>query len=295
MKDTIWLMDMNLKTTYISPSVEKLRGYALEELQQLPLNQQLTPASFQLAMDAFSEEIPKVMADSIYFISRTLELEFYRKDGTTYWSENKFSLIRDENGSPISIMGEGRNVTDRKRAEEALRESETRYRSVLQSATDAIVTVDGSGIIIGWNNGAERIFGYSYTEAVGLSLTSIISLYHNDGHTNGRNGFQSEGGQNVIGKTVEFKGLRKDKSEFPLELSLSTWETKSEQFFTSIIRDITERKRAEEKLQESQALYHSLVEQLPAGVFRKDYEGRYDFVSTWFCRLKKMRPEEFLG
>lgn len=135
MKDTVWLMDMNLKTTYISPSVEKLRGYSLEELQQLPLDRQFTPASSKLAMDAFSEEIPKVMADPTYYISRNLELEFYRKDGTSYWSENKFSLIRDENGSPISIMGEGRNITERKRVEEALKESELRFRSLYENTT----------------------------------------------------------------------------------------------------------------------------------------------------------------
>jgi PAS domain S-box-containing protein len=188
-----------------------------------------------------------------------------------------------------------RDITDRKRAEEALRESETRYRSVLQSATDAIVTADSSEIIIGWNRSAERIFGYSYTEAIGQSLTSIMPLYHHARHPNGMKRLQSGGDQTVVGKTVDLEGLRKDGSVFPLELSLSIWETKAGRFFTGIIRDITERKRAEEKLQESQALYHSLVEQLPAGVFRKDYEGRYDFVSTWFCRLKKMRPEEFLG
>ena len=132
MKDTVWLMDMNLKTTYISPSVEKLRGYSLEELQQLPLDQQLTPASFQVAMEAFSEEMLKVMADPNYFILRNLELKFYRKDGTTYWSENKFSLIRDESGNPISIMGEGRDITDRKRAEEALQNRERYQRALLR-------------------------------------------------------------------------------------------------------------------------------------------------------------------
>jgi PAS domain S-box-containing protein len=166
-----------------------------------------------------------------------------------------------------------RDITDRKRAEEALRESETRYRSVLQSATDAIVIVDGGGIIIGWNSGAERIFGYSYTEAVGQSLTSIVSLYHHDEHTNGMKGLQSEGGQNVIGKTVEFKGLRKDKSVFPIELSLSTWETKSEQFFTGIIRDITERKRVEEALQESELRFRSLYENATIGIYRTTPDG----------------------
>jgi PAS domain S-box-containing protein len=142
------------------------------------------------------------------------------------------------------------DITERKQAEESLQASETRYRSVLQSAPDAIVTADNNGIIVGWNSGAERIFGYSYTEAAGQSLTSIMPLYQQAGHTNGMKRVLSGGDQHVIGKTVELEGLRKDKSVFPLELSLSTWETNEGQYFTGIIRDITERKRAEEKLRQ---------------------------------------------
>jgi PAS domain S-box-containing protein len=167
----------------------------------------------------------------------------------------------------------GRNITKRKQTEEALQESETRYRSVLQSATDAIVTVDSGGMVVGWNSAAERIFGYSYTEAVGQSLTSIMSFYPFDKHTNGMKGLQSEGGQNIIGKTVEFKGFRKDKSVFPIELSLSSWETKSEQFFTGIIRDITERKRAEAARQESELRFRSLYENTTVGLYRTTPDG----------------------
>jgi PAS domain S-box-containing protein len=125
----------------------------------------------------------------------------------------------------------------------------------LQTNTDAIVTADSRGILIGWNSGAERIFGYSYTEAVGQPLTSIMPLYHHAGLSSGMNTLQSGGDQHVIGKTVELEGLRKDKSVFQIELSLSTWETKSEQFFTGIIRDITDRKRAE---QERESLVNEL-------------------------------------
>ena len=136
MKDTVWLMDMDLRTIYISPSVEKLRGYTMEELHQLTLDRQVASASFQLAKKAFSEELSKAAADPAYNINRTLELEFYRKDGTTYWSETTYSLIRDKDGNPISILGEGRNITERKRAEEELQKSEERFRSLYENSTD---------------------------------------------------------------------------------------------------------------------------------------------------------------
>jgi two-component system, OmpR family, phosphate regulon sensor histidine kinase PhoR len=131
MTDIIWLMDMNLKLTYISPSGEKTRGYTLAELQQLPLDQTLTPASFQAAMAVFAAEMPKVLTDPGYSPVFTLELEFYRRDGSLQSVESKVSIIRDEQGQPTSILGQDRDIAERKRAEEQIRRSETRLRSLV--------------------------------------------------------------------------------------------------------------------------------------------------------------------
>ncbi len=116
MRDQVWLMDLNLKPSYISPSVEKSRGYTLEELTQLPPDKQLTATSFQSAMEFFSIEIPRALADPTYF-ARPLELEWYRKDGSTLWTENTFSQVLDENNKLFSLLGVGRDITGRKQAE----------------------------------------------------------------------------------------------------------------------------------------------------------------------------------
>ena len=100
MTDTIRLMDMNLKTTYLSPSVAKLRGFTYQEILELPLEKQITPESLKPALKMFSEEIPRMKADPGYNPIRTLDLEYYRKDGTTVWAESSFSLIRDRAASP---------------------------------------------------------------------------------------------------------------------------------------------------------------------------------------------------
>ena len=122
MTETIWLMDMNLKPTYISPSAVPLRGYTLEELYALPLDRQLTPDSLKLAWETFKEALSEENLNSKDApTSITLELEFYRKDGSTFWSENTFSLVRNSKGEPAGILGVGRDITERKRAEEALR------------------------------------------------------------------------------------------------------------------------------------------------------------------------------
>ncbi len=197
---------------------------------------------------------------------------------------------------PVAIkraLDEAKEKESRRQAEEALQESETRYRSILLSATDAIVTVDGGGIIFGWNSAAERIFGYNYTEAVGQPLTSIVSLYPIDEHTNRMTGFQFEGAQDAIGKTGIYKGFRKDKSEFPIELSLSSWETKSGEFFTGIIRDITERKLAEMALRESEEKYHNLYRNASLGIFHSTFEGKFiDMNPALAWMLGYNSPEE---
>ena len=118
MTDAVWLMDVNLNMTYVSPSAENMRGYTLKELMQLPLDKHLTPASLKVAMALFSDEASKVAADPTYVVTPTTELEFYRKDGTTYWAECTFRIIPDEKGNSVSILGEGRDITERKRAEE---------------------------------------------------------------------------------------------------------------------------------------------------------------------------------
>lgn len=132
---------------------------------------------------------------------------------------------------------------------EALRESEMKYRSVAQSANDAIISADQDGRIIAWNTGARRIFGYDEDEVLGRPLTLLMPERFRGDHERGLARVRASGKPKLIGKTTELAGVRKDGTEFPLELSLATWKTGEGTFFTGIIRDITERKQAEHALQ----------------------------------------------
>lgn len=136
---------------------------------------------------------------------------------------------------------------ERKQAEEALRESEIRFRSVLQSALDAVILADSRGIIMSWNKGAQRIFGYEEEEIVGQPLTTLMPARYREAHEQGLARMRATGESRMIGRLLELHGLRKDCSEFPLELSLALWKKGEETFYSGIIRDITERKRAEEE------------------------------------------------
>ena len=147
-------------------------------------------------------------------------------------------------------------VVERQHAEEALRASEVRFRSVVRAANDAIILGDNQGGIITWNQGAENLFGYTEAEVLGQPLTILMPARYREAHQRAVDRLMLGGQPRLMGKTLEFHGLRKDGSEFPLEMSLATWQSGGSTFCSGIIRDVTERKQALEQLQRQQeALY----------------------------------------
>ena len=154
---------------------------------------------------------------------------------------------------------------------ESLEKSEERFRSVAQSANDAIVSADSQGIIISWNKGAQKLFGYGEVEALGQPITMLMSEHYRDIHRNGMERFLRTGEPRVMGNTVELNGRRKDGDEFPIELSLSSWNTKEGIFFASIIRDITTREQVQRELLESENRLRTIFEQSPVPIWEEDY------------------------
>jgi PAS domain S-box-containing protein len=137
------------------------------------------------------------------------------------------------------------NGTRREQAGIQIKEQEDRYRSVTETSIDAVITSNEGDLILTWNKGAERIFQHG-TEIVGETVTTIIPERYREAHRRGLRRFLETGEKRLIGKTAELRALRKDGTEFPMELSLSSWESTSGAFFGAIIRDISERKQIEQ-------------------------------------------------
>jgi PAS domain S-box-containing protein len=134
------------------------------------------------------------------------------------------------------------------------------FRAVAETASDGIISADQNGNIIYWNKAAERIFGYATSEVGGQSLALLMPARFREAHRAGIKRIVSTGESHVIGKVIELAGLKKDGSEFPLELSLSTWTTTEGRGFTGIIRDITERKQVERRLNAEHTVARLLAE-----------------------------------
>ena len=161
-------------------------------------------------------------------------------------------LVKDQL-TPALLERSIRHALEQKRTleeirlqQDELRASELRFRSVVQSAGDAIVLADGNANIVFWNKGAEAIFGYSEQEIIDRSLEILMPEPYREKHRAGMERFRDSGRSPLIGKPTELEGLRKDGTVFPLELSLGAWTTAEGTFFTGIIRDITERRHTEE-------------------------------------------------
>ncbi len=143
-------------------------------------------------------------------------------------------------------------VISRKKAEITLQRSEERFRVVAESAVDGIVTTNLEGNIQFFNHSLEKIFGYHRAELIGKPLTTLMPDRYKDTYLKELERFKNSGYHRLVGKTVVTTGLKKDGTEFPFEMSLSSWKSGEKFYFTSIIRDLTSKIKAEEELQWSQ-------------------------------------------
>ncbi len=177
--------------------------------------------------------------------------DFFPKLGNEgKWLHFTAAVIKDSQGSIVGAVETLEDVTERKKAEESLKESEERFRSVVESSTDAIIIGDDNMNIISWNMGANEIFGYKYEEIVGKHLSTILQMECMEEDGNGEEKCSAENIA-ILEKPVEIEGLRNDGTRFPIEILINSWNIDGELFCTAFIRDITQRKDAEVKIKSS--------------------------------------------
>jgi len=245
MSDIVWLMDMDTKTTYQSPSSEKLRGFTAQEIKDLPLEKNLSPESLQLALGVLFKEMPRIEADPSYNPVTILELEYYRKDGSTFWLENKFSIIRDGGGKPVSILSEGRDISERKRVQDALRQSEDKYRKLFEMESDALFLTDAqSGKILDANMAAVALYGYSLDELLEMRNVDLSAEPEKTEES-----YALAGSSGAIAIPLRYH-RKKDGTVFPAEINATSIMWNGRLAFIPVIRDITERKELEERIRQ---------------------------------------------
>ena len=172
----------------------------------------------------------------------------YDKSGNPIFVEVHAYPIIDESGRVSQMIEYTFDVTERRRIETAIKESETKFRRVAESAKDAIITADRTGKIIFCNSAAAEMFGYRDGMLIGKPISILMPQRFRQAHERGMAKVVAIGKSRLIDETVELYGITKDGSEFPVELSLSTWKSGDEPYYTGMIRDISERKQHEKEL-----------------------------------------------
>ncbi len=246
-----WVFDLEtLKFLAVNDAAVSAYGYSRDEFLAMTIADIRPP-----------EDLPALRA-------RVAQTDASGSAGGGTWRHRKKdgTLIEVEiTAHPLAYGGRraelvlAQDITERQHAEQALRASEERFRALAASANDAIVSADSRGCITYFNPGAERLFGYAATEVTGQPLTVLMPDRFREAHRGGLARYLATGEAHVVGKTVELAGRTKDGKEFPLELSLASWNQGSDVAFTGILRDITERLRAADALRASEERFRLLV------------------------------------
>ena len=266
-----------------NPAALRLTARTLEELKTIHFLDLCAPDQRAAAENAFRAAFPR----QCFTVDTTI---------ITATGERRDLFI---SGAPAIVDGEvlgvsciARDITERKQAQEAVRQSEARLSGIISSAMDAIITIDQTQCVTDFNNSAEQMFGCAAADAVGQPIDRFIPKRSWAMH--GRHIEASDlthVTNRPVGALGTIYGHRVDGEEFPIEATISELQTPAGKFYTLIFRDVTERVRQEEALRLSEARYRDLIQALPAAVYTCDERGRVTLYNQAAVALWGREPE----
>jgi len=224
------------------------------------------------------------------------EFRLHRTDGTLRWVHARGRFYYAADGAPQRMLGLAADITDRKLTERKLRESEDRLAGIVGSAMDAIIVVDAERRIVLFNAAAEKIFGCTQGEALGTKIDRFIPERFRSEHGSNIRRFGEAGvSTRNMGTPATLWALRTNGQEFPMEASITSLESDIGKLFTIIIRDITERRRAEEAIRESEERFRVLANSAPVMIWTAGTDRKCTYVNKTWLDFTGRALEQELG
>lgn len=289
--DGIIMINKKGEIIEFSRKAEEILGYSADEVIGRKVDFMAPPEVRKAQREGFKRVLKEGKPYSPRWIR---EIAWIRKSGDQVPLEISQFVI-DTKEKEMMLGAFIRDITERKRTEEALKESEERYRSVVQTASDAIISADEQGNIVFWNKAAEIIFGYSADEIVGKSFTIIMPRRDWKRNIDGIREAVTTGKSRVLGKIVEGAMKRKDGSEFTAETSRAMRKTKKGVNFTAIVRDITDRKQMEESLQKEREFSRMIIETADVLIVTLDLDRKVVFFNKKAEEITGYSRSEIMG
>ncbi|MGC2467088.1 MAG: PAS domain S-box protein [Candidatus Acidiferrum sp.] len=213
------------------------------------------------------------------------------EDGPHTSIVHKFPLF-DTHGNIYATGGVATDITERKRAEEARRYSEEQYRTVVETATDAVISIDEASQILFVNPATTKVFGYDRSELIGRPLTTLIPDSLRKLHEAGFRRYLATGQRHLNWQGAELTGLRKNGQEFPVEVSFGEMISNGHKVFTGFIRDISLKKRADDELRKQKEVFQKIFENIPATIAFIGQDGHLELVNPEWERTLGWTLEE---
>jgi PAS domain S-box-containing protein len=289
--DAVWDWDLNTNKVRWNERVRRLFGYHLNSDEADPAwwLERIHPDDRE-AVESFFFEV--VRGKELTWVD---EYRFRCADGSYKDVYDRGYVLRDADGRAVRIIGAMLDITARKRAEEALQESEARTRAILETAVDAIITIDEWGTIESINPATERLFGYPAAELVGRNVKVLMPPPYREEHNAYLHNYLSTGQKKIIGIGREVAGRRKDGTTFPMDLAVSEVRLGARRLFTGIARDITDRKRAEEALRESEERFRGTFKNAAVGIAHLDpTTGHFLRLNEKYCTIVGYPHDELM-
>ncbi len=200
--------------------------------------------------------------------------------------------LRDEAGSIVKWYGSATDIEDRNRAEQELKVSEEKHRVIVEAASDVVISMDENGGILLANPATARIFGYDPVELIGKPLTVLMPEFMRKLHEAGFRRYLATGQRHLNWQGTELTGLRKNGQEFPVEVSFGEMISNGHKVFTGFIRDISEKKRAEDELRKQKEVFQKIFENIPATIAFIGQDGYVELVNPEWERTLGWTLEE---